>query len=207
MTTLSLTTGNQPQVLHQILDPDVQLGLWQRPAQAMITRELLSLKASDLPDMRCTTSSDSFDDDVDRLLEQQGLDPLAFSNWRSDLRRLADIYFHLSGNSDVEMRLETTDEDGCTRFHVDNTQLRLLCTYQGPGTQWLTDEQVDRLAQSSGASNDDIVRFGEPSSFAPFWVGIFKGKTYPGNSGQGLVHRSPPIEGSGQIRVLFCLDS
>ncbi len=207
MTTLSLTTGNQPQVLYQILDPCVQLGLWQRPTQTLITRELSSLKVPDLPDIRCTTSPDSFDDDVDSLLQEQGLDPMAFSNWRSDLRRLADIYFHLSNNRDVEMRLETTDEDGCTRFHVDNTQLRLLCTYQGPGTEWLSDEQVDHSAQTSGASNNDIIRFGEPSSFAPFWVGILKGSSYPGNSGQGLVHRSPPIEGSGQIRVLFCLDS
>ena len=207
MTTLSLSTGNQPQVLHQILNPDVQFGLWQRPAQAVISQELSSLKASDLPDMRCTTSCDSFDDDVDRLLQEQGLDPMAFSHWRRDLRRLADIYFHLSENRNVEMRLETTDEDGCTRFHVDNTQLRLLCTYQGPGTEWLSDEQVDHSARTSGASNGEIIRFGEPSSFAPFWVGILKGSSYPGNSGKGLVHRSPPINGSGQIRVLFCLDS
>ena len=200
-------SDDQPGVLRRILDPGVQLGLWQRPAQAVITQELSSLKASALPDVRCTTSRGTFDNDVDSLLQKQGFDPTAFTNWRSDLRQLANIYFHLSKNRDVEMRLETTDEDGCTRFHVDSTQPRLLCTYQGPGTQWLTDEQVDRKAQSSGASNEDIVRFGEPSSFAPFWVGIFKGKTYPGNSGQGLVHRSPPIEGSGQIRVLFCLDS
>jgi hypothetical protein len=33
-----------------------------------------------------------------------------------------------------------------------------------------------------------------------------KGDTYPGNAGRGLVHRSPSIEGSGQTRVLFCLD-
>jgi len=207
MTKSFLASGNQPDILNRVLDPSVQLSLWQRPAQAVINRELSSLKASDLPDMRCTTSADSFEDDVDMLLKQQDLDPLVFSNWRRDLRQLADIYFHLSKNRDVEMRLETTDEDGCTRFHVDNTQLRLLCTYQGPGTQWLTDEQTNFLEQCNTESNDDITRLGEPSSFAPFWVGILKGKTYPGNSNQGLVHRSPPIKGSDQIRVLFCLDS
>ena len=200
------TVGNQPDVLRQILDPGVNLSLWQRPAQTAITRELSNLQASHLPDVRYPTSLDSFDDDVCTLLQQQDLDPLAFSNWRIDLRRLADLYFSISDNRDVTMRLVTTDDDDCRRFHVDRTHLRLLCTYRGPGTEWLTDAQVDRLAQSTGAPNEDIIRFGEPSQFEPFWVGVMKGDAFPGNVGHGLVHRSPSIAGSGQTRVLFCLD-
>jgi hypothetical protein len=198
--------GDRPTVLRYILNPSVNLCLWQRPAQPAVIRELSSLKASDLPDVRCPTSLDSFDDDVSMLLQQHGLDPFAFKNWRVDLRRLADLYFSVSENRDVTLCLVTTDDDDCRRFHVDRTQLRLLCTYRGPGTEWLIDEQVDRLAQSTGAPNADIIRFGEPSEFEPFWAGILKGDAYPGNAGHGLVHRSPPIAGSGQTRVLFCLD-
>ena len=106
----------------------------------------------------------------------------------------------------MTLRLKTTESDDCRRFHVDRTRLRLLCTYQGPGTEWLTDAQVDRAAQRSGAPNEDIVRFGHPSCFRPFWVGVMKGDAYSNNAGRGLVHRSPPIAGSGQARVLFCLD-
>ncbi|PVV11535.1 MAG: hypothetical protein B6D77_06740 [gamma proteobacterium symbiont of Ctena orbiculata] len=199
-------TGNQPDVLHQILYPGVNLCLWQRPAQEAVTRELSSLQASDLPDVRCISSLDAFDDDVARTLEQQGLDPLAFSHWRNDLRRLADLYFKLSNDRQVTLRLVTTDEDDCRRYHVDRTHLRLLCTYRGPGTEWLTNEQVDRLAQGTGAPNEKIIRFGEPSRFEPFWVGILKGDAYPGNAGAGLVHRSPTIKCLGLTRVLFCLD-
>ena len=198
--------GKQPDVLHRILDPGVNLSLWQRPAQEAIRRELSHLHASHLPDVRCWTSSASFDDDLCALLGQQGLDPLALKNWRIDLGRLAELFFGISEGRDVALRLETTEDDGCRRFHVDRTHLRLLCTYRGPGTEWLTDAQVDRVAQASGAPNDCIIRFGEPSQFEPFWVGILKGDAYPGNAGHGLVHRSPPIAGSGQIRVLFCLD-
>jgi hypothetical protein len=199
-------TGNQPEVLHDILDPGVNLCLWQRPAQKAVTRELTSLKASDLPDVRCSTSPGSFDNDVSRLLKQQGLDPLAFSNWRKDMRQLADLYFKVSDDRDVTLRLVTTNEDDCRRYHVDRTHLRLLCTYLGSGTEWLSNDQVDRLAQATGAPNEKIIRFGEPSGFEPFWVGILKGDAYPGNAGSGLVHRSPLITGSGQTRVLFCLD-
>lgn len=193
-------------MLRQVLDPSVNLCLWQRPAQPAVIRELSSLQASDLPDVRCPTSLDSFDDDVSTLLQQQGLDPLAFKNWRVDMCRLAGLYFRVSENRNVTLRLVATDDDDCRRFHVDHTQLRLLCTYRGPGTEWLVDDQVDRLAQSTGAPNDEIIRFGEPSEFEPFWAGILKGDAYPGNAGRGLVHRSPPIAGSGKTRVLFCLD-
>jgi len=200
------TVGNQPDVLHQILEPGVNLSLWQRPAQPAVIRELSSLQASDLPDVRCATSLDSFDDDVNTLLQQQGHDPLAFKNWRVDLRRLAGLYFSISEHRNVTLRLVTTAADNCRRFHTDRNHLRLLCTYRGPGTEWLTNEQVDRLAQSTGAPNEDIIRIGTLSQFEPFWAGILKGDAYPGNAGHGLVHRSPPIAGSGQTRVLFCLD-
>ncbi len=199
-------TGDRPAELRQILNPGVNLCLWQRPVQPEVTRELSRLRASHLPDVRCRTSPASFDDDVSTLLTQQGLDPVAFKNWRADLRGLADLFFSVSGERDVVLRMETTDDDGCRRFHVDRTHLRLLCTYRGPGTEWLTNEQVDRHAQGNGAPNEHIIRFGEPSRFEPFWVGILKGDAFPGNTGLGLVHRSPQIAGSGQTRVLFCLD-
>jgi hypothetical protein len=198
--------GHQPDVLHRILEPGVNLALWQRPAQPVISREVSGLEASHLPDVRRPTSASSFDDDLCALLGQRGLDPSAFGHWRRDLGRLAELFFGVSEGRDVTLRLETTEEDGCRRFHVDRTHLRLLCTYRGPGTEWLTDAQADRVAQASGESNDGIIRFGEPSRFEPFWVGVMKGDAFPGNAGHGLVHRSPPIAGTGEVRVLFCLD-
>jgi len=201
-----LVTGDRPAELRGILNPGVNLCLWRRRVQPEVTRELSRLRASHLPDVRCRTSPASFNENVSTLLTQQGLDPVAFQNWRDDLRGLADLFFSVSGGRDVVLRLETTDDDGCRRFHVDRTHLRLLCTYRGPGTEWLTNEQVDRDAQGNGAPNERIIRFGEPSRFEPFWVGILKGDAFPGNAGLGLVHRSPQIAGSGQTRVLFCLD-
>jgi hypothetical protein len=197
---------NQPSVLQQILDPGVNLSLWQRPIQQSITRELSSLKAADLPDVRCSTSLDSFESDVTILLQQQGLDPMVFTSWRKDLDQIAEHYFGVSDDRDVTLRLVTTDGDDCPRYYVDRTNLRLLCTYQGPGTEWLANDQVDRSAQGSGAPNEEILRFGEPFRFEPFWVGILKGDAYPGNAGSGLVHRSPPVKDLGLTRVLFCLD-
>lgn len=198
--------ADRPTALRQILTPGVNLGLWRRSPESGISKELSPLGPSHLPDVRCSTSRVTFDEDVKILLIQQDLAPAAFKRWRADLRKLANLFFSLSEGREVILRLETTDTDGCRRFHVDRTHLRLLCTYRGPGTEWLTNEQVDRDAQGSGAPNERIIRFGEPSRFEPFWVGIMKGSAFPGNASRGLMHRSPPITGSGQTRLLFCLD-
>ena len=196
----------RPTELRNILEPDVNLCVWQRPVDQEVSEELRVLRAHQLPDVRCQTSPTTFDADVSELLERCGLQPEAFRAWREDLRRLAELYLPLTEGRKVTVRLETTDTDGCRRFHTDRTNLRLLCTYRGPGTEWLMEEQVDRDAQYAGASNEDILRYGEPSQLQPFWVGILKGTAYPGNADQGLVHRSPPIANSGHVRVLFCLD-
>ncbi|MFK8048615.1 MAG: DUF1826 domain-containing protein [Halioglobus sp.] len=192
-------------VLRRIVEPDVNLALWQRPTQESIVRELSKLQASDLRDVRRPTSLRSFDDDVVALLAEQNLDPFVLVSFRSDMHQLAEMFFSINDSPEAEFRLVTTDRDNCRRFHVDRRRLRLLCTYQGPGTEWLTEEQVDRVALAGCLPNSAVVRFGQPSRFARFWVGIMKGD--PENEGWGLVHRSPPIEGSGQVRVLFCLDS
>jgi hypothetical protein len=198
--------GEAPQVLLGIAEPGVNLALWRRSSLPAVSRELLSLRACDLPDVRCTTTQATFDDDVDKLLRQHELNPADFGCWLGDLCRLAKYFFAVSAGWEVTLRLLTTADDDCRRFHFDRTRLRLLCTYRGPGTEWLTDAQVDRDAQRNGAANHRIVRFGEPERFEPFWAGILKGDAYPGNAGGGLMHRSPQIAGSGQTRVLFCLD-
>ena len=159
----SHAVGNQADVLQRILNHGVNLSLWQRPAQQAITQELLPLEAGQLPDVRCRTSPASFDADLCVLLTKHDLDPLNFEQWRIDLGGVAERFFGISKGREVTLRLETTATDGCRRFHIDHTHLRLLCTYRGPGTEWLPEGQVDRVAQANGAPNRGIVRFGNPS--------------------------------------------
>jgi hypothetical protein len=40
-----------------------------------------------------------------------------------------------------------------------------------------------------------------------FSVAVLKGEGYPGNLGNGVVHRSPPIGNSGMRRLRLCLDA
>ena len=199
--------GDTPDILARINEPDVNICVWQRPSIDKIERELVSLAPRDLPDVRCHCNLNKFDAAVTRLMANQGLSTDLFKHWREDLLNIARIYFPLTRGRRVTMRLETTDQDGCPRFHTDRTHLRLLCTYLGPGTEWLRNDQADREAQLAGAPNSEILLTYKPSQLRRFWVGLLKGSAFPGNSRNGLIHRSPPSQGPGVNRVLFCLDS
>ena len=199
--------GDTPDILARISEPGVNICIWQRPSIDQINRELVSLTPRDLPDVRSHCTLNNFDAAVTGLMANQGLSPDLFKHWRGDLLNIARVYFPLTKGRRVTMRLETTDQDGCPRFHTDRTHLRLLCTYLGPGTEWLRDDQADREAQLAGAPNSEILITDKPSPLGRFWVGLLKGSAFPGNSLNGLIHRSPPSQGSGITRVLFCLDS
>ena len=199
--------GDTPDILARINEPDVNMCIWQRAPIDQIEGELMSLTPRDLPDVRCHCTLSNFESAVTGLMANQGLSPDLFKLWRGDLLNIARVYFPLTKGRKVTMRLETTDQDGCPRFHTDRTHLRLLCTYLGPGTEWLRDDQADREAQLAGAPNSEILLTDKPSQLGRFWVGLLKGSAFPGNSLNGLIHRSPPSQGPGVTRVLFCLDS
>ena len=199
--------GHTPAILARIIEPDVNICIWQRPLIDKIERELVSLTPQDLPDVRCHCTLNNFDAAVTSLMASQGLATDLFKHWREDLLNIAHIYFPQAKGRKVTLRLETTDQDGCPRFHTDRTHLRLLCTYLGPGTEWLRNDQANREAQLAGAPNSEILLTDKPSQLGRFWVGLLKGSAFPGNSLNGLIHRSPPSQGPGVNRVLFCLDS
>jgi len=75
---------------------------------------------------------------------------------------------------------------GCQRYHIDNVPVRLLLTYTGKGTEWLSDDIVDFNAYRNGDSNELIVKDKSKVQFINQWdVALFKGKA------RGVLHRTP----------------
>lgn len=127
--------------------------------------------------------------------------------WRADIEPLTRLFAAVSAAHVVRATLETVTGAGCRKFHADQIGLRLLCTYDGTGTQWAPDAAVHRAMLAVG-DNDDIVA--DPASIETMAcgdVGVFKGDAWPGNEGRGIVHRSPPPPKGGHRRVLLCLDA
>lgn len=91
----------------------------------------------------------------------------------------------------LSLRIEPVRDDACRRFHVDSVPLRLVCALRGRGTQYgpgLPGAVPDRIGEAPAGA-----------------VLLLRGKGWPGGP-PAFLHRSPPIEGTGETRLLFVLD-
>jgi hypothetical protein len=108
----------------------------------------------------------------------------------ADIDDLVRRFAALTGKATVRLRLEAVDGDACRKFHADYTDLRLVTTYAGPGTD----------IRQTPAEDAPITRIGTGD------IALFKGKLFPGEP-PVLLHRSPSIEGTGERRVVLVLDT
>ncbi|MDQ3231597.1 MAG: DUF1826 domain-containing protein [Pseudobdellovibrionaceae bacterium] len=124
-----------------------------------------------------------------------------------ELKPCIDFIIQAGFGREFQLTLARPVDQMCPIFHVDKVSLRLIVTLQGPGTEWLANEDVDRKRLRKG-SNHKVVREGALiQQLRTFQVGLMKGDEYPGNFGRGLVHRSPEPEPHAESRWFFRLDS
>jgi hypothetical protein len=114
---------------------------------------------------------------------------------------------HLADARRLRVTFGAVRADKCRKFHVDYVQYRLVTTYVGPGTEWVPDDAVRREAldnppESPSDANKMIVRDWSAIRHAsPGEVLVMQGGLHPNR--RGAVHRSPPIEGTGDVRVVL----
>ncbi len=131
----------------------------------------------------------------------------------NDMAFIVAVYGDLLGCHRVALRLEVIRRAMCPRFHVDRTGIRLLCTYRGPGTEWLESEAADRerLGHAAGGLDDEhsgLIRSNAGvGQVAPFAIALLKGELWQGNDHRGAIHRSPAVPEPDAPRVLLALDA
>ena len=123
----------------------------------------------------------------------------------NDIIRLCVLFSGLKKNKRMKIQIEVVKTNKCRLFHQDCYRQRLLCTYVGPGTEWLDHENVNREALGKG-QNENIVKDATKINRAKaFEVLLIKGSKYDEYE-TGVVHRSPPIEHERHTRVLLKID-
>jgi hypothetical protein len=186
-------------VLDRISEDGVALAVWTRQVPTGLAAWLDALPAERLPDGRFVAKPRDVPARLAVLCDLVGIeDGPKRSFLIDDVAGLAEKFAQLSGSMRVDLRLEAVDHDSCWRFHRDHVGLRLNATYRGPGTQWPPLELADRALRAQrryrGALND-LPRFA---------AGLFKGERRAGPT--AILHRSPPIAGSGITRLFLCLN-
>jgi Protein of unknown function (DUF1826) len=126
----------------------------------------------------------------------------------AELHHLIRLFVGAAKPPDVRIKLEIERDDRCRYFHTDRVGLRLLCTYLGPGTEWVPDEFANRSALGSGDNAAIVPDPTRVKRLAPFWVGLFKGDLHPDCPGLGCIHRSPSIgHERNAARILLTIDN
>jgi hypothetical protein len=128
--------------------------------------------------------------------------PFAHPTVRRELAFLLELYGDLLGCAAIGLRIERLERAMCPRWHVDRTGIRLLCTWCGPGTEWLDAPRIDPRGLPGSAA--DAPASGQAR---PFDILLLKGSAWPGNANGGAIHRSPQVAPGPDPRILVALDA
>ena len=144
--------------------------------------------------------ADGSDHPISLGLAAGGGDEVAgqLSEWALALARELDL--DLAG---VRVKQACHPDQPCPRFHVDTLPFRLIVTLAGPGTQWVSDAQVDREALAGDTPCQ--VPAADVRELARGEIALLPGKTCPFRMGRGTLHRSPPLL-PGQERLVLTID-
>jgi hypothetical protein len=209
----TVQSGNCLDALRQIRFPEVQAVLWPRQMDADLRAELECLvrnKAAVAVDIRGSLTEGLREQLAEKLgaLGRQIGSPL--SSLRREILQLAQVFQEVVHYQPIRIRLERVEDDACALFHTDSVRFRLLCTYRGPGTQWLVADEL-RYAElgmrdrSLEEANHAIIRNpAEIRQLEEGEVALFKGRAWPGEE-SGWIHRSAPLAKS-EVRLRLCLD-
>ena len=185
--------GREPEALEHISSPGVAAAIWHRTPSEDFQRWINNVPFEQLPELDAVINVELCEKAVHAACDAKNLAPGPERDMlASDTAALAFIYGQIMKTRFIKIRLDVTDEVMCPRFHLDNVTARMLCTYRGPGTEYVTKadlEKTDRVSQMASAA-----------------VGLFRGKKWSPNEGCGLLHRSPEIDPRTGARLLLVID-
>lgn len=182
---------------------DINLVIWERESDPEIQSFIKDLYYSVFRPVDLVMLSGSVRDQLAALFASDS--GIGSAKLRDDIVTLTEYFLKVNGRDLLRLHLRVVEDDACQKFHVDRYALRLICTYDGPGTEWVPDDHVNRKAL--GTDNNQIVR--DPryiNQMHCFHVGMMKGDLQDCRKGNGIVHRSPPVVEKGQKRLVLRLD-
>lgn len=187
--------GDLPEVLDAILREAVNLAVWHRPTRPALPPVPLWPA---IDDICVTTAIGAAEGAIRAALEDAGYPGECVETLGTDITGLVRRFAAIADCDAVSIRLEIVETDACRRFHADNVTVRLISTFAGRATQWLSN--ADAASLRGGADLSDLTI----RSLAAGDVALFKGRRWSPDG--AIVHRSPPIGATGEQRLVLVID-
>ncbi len=198
--------SDDAEVLLAALHDGINLAVWQRQLTPQVHNFVVEALASNAPltvATSITLSDDNPSPDLRALFARLEHLP-GQADFVADIEQLVAMYACLLDAGCVGLRLRVLERAMCPRWHVDKVGIRLVTTYQGPGTEWLQNDDVPRGSLGSPRA-DDWSALPPTGRIDCGSVALLKGESWPGNVGQGIVHRSPS-PAMTEPRLMLSLD-
>ncbi|MDB2422189.1 DUF1826 domain-containing protein [Paracoccaceae bacterium] len=181
------------QDLAVIRDPGCAVALCQRQPDRNVLEWLERLDSDRLPKARVILPPDRINDALEQICDISDTpDCEKRKRLIDDVTKLAKVFADLMKTAHLRLRFDVVTTNSCKKFHIDRITARLLCTYRGTGTQY--GFSVD------GTEPDHILTVPTGSPI------VLRGSLWPETPKSGILHRSPPIEGTGEYRSVLVLD-
>jgi len=190
---IGVGVAETPEGLSAIRHPGCAAAIWRRQPPPGFQSWIDALAPGRLPRARVILRPAEVRDAAVEICEASGTPDCAErERLIEDIAAFSDIFAALMRARWLRLRLEVVTTNACRRFHIDAVTARLVCTLRGTGTQY-------------GISTDGA----EPRRIFTVPTGapvLLRGTLWPDRPRSGLLHRSPPIEGSGETRAVLVLD-
>lgn len=200
--------SDDPTIFTDIYREDTNITIWKRQLSSRLQKSIEQFieKKSDYQFVS-TVSPDS----AHSILNENLFELNYKTELVDNITELVDMFCYLFDLKQAGLRLTTLDRAMCPRFHFDRVPCRLVCTYHGKATEWLSHHVIDRSklgAGNNGLSDEESGLFQNKQDIKKVNAGdvaLLKGTLWEGNEDAGLVHRSPAI-GQSNRRLLLTLD-
>ena len=180
--------------LERFKAPDCAALIMQRSISNKTVQWLTELPVDKLPSGRVTAAVNEFRDVIEQICSIAKIPMCAERSWlEADILEMAERFAELMDARYLRLRLDVISTNACRKFHRDAVTARLICTYRGSATQ---------IGNASNGRDPKIIKqipIGTPI--------LLRGTLWPEHSYSHLVHRSPPIEGTGETRLLLVIDT
>ena len=185
--------------LDSINAPDTELVIWKRSLASDLQDWIDRTDAASLPHVRLLIKPEEIRPALEPLLDDCGLRAGDMRDLLvADMTDLVIAFADITISDYVDVRLERVSHDACWKFHRDSVDTRLVTTYRGPTTEWVRHAHAQQAINRQREFRGPLERLGDGD------VAIFKGNRTGPN--KGIVHRSPPIAGTGLTRLVLCLN-
>ncbi|WP_170551059.1 DUF1826 domain-containing protein [Ruegeria atlantica] len=185
--------ADDPAALRTFAQPNCAALIWRRRTPPDMQSWLNQLDPKVLPSGRVILPPSAVKTTVEQLCDISGMPYGTERAWlQDDIASLADIFCELMNANFLRLRLDVVTTNACRKLHTDAVTARLVCTYRGTGTQYGT----------STDGKDPALVFTVQTG-API---LLRGTLWPERPSSGVVHRSPPIEGTSESRLVLVLD-